>query len=71
MFASRQKSHIILDLSNIFTKTITGFSILMWVRPTKSDYGTVLVSMTKIDCLHLLIQTQRVGVLNSFEKKTI
>ena len=45
MFASRQNSHIILDLSNIFSKTITAFSILMWVRPTKSDYGTVLVSI--------------------------
>ena len=48
MFASRQNSHIILDLSNLFPKTITAFSILMWVRPKKSDYGTVLVSMTKL-----------------------
>ena len=45
MFASRQNSHIILDLSNLFPETITAFSILMWVRPTKSDYGTVLVSI--------------------------
>ena len=44
MFASRQNSHIILDLSNIFPKTITAFSILMWVRPKKSDYGTVLAA---------------------------
>ena len=44
MFASRQNSHIILDLSSVFPKTLTAFSILMWVRPKNSDYGTVLVS---------------------------
>ena len=44
MFSSRQNSHIILDLSEIFPETLTSFSILMWIRPMKSDYGTVLVS---------------------------
>ena len=51
MFSTRQKSSIILDLSDIFPETLTAFSILMWVRPNKADqdtwHRTVFVS-TKI-----------------------